>query len=389
MRYPGHVGRLARQNCRCLANIGCRTRVHDAYICFLLSAGIQTVTLYCLSVQHCLVCCAIALSKGDPHVAIGQSLFRSSSHRRQRHRACSRFDVGGVCCADPPPPLPDYEQPRCPDDGYLWTPGYWHYGYGGYYWVPGTWVQPPQVGVLWTPGYWALSGGVYGFHAGYWGPHIGYYGGVNYGFGYVGVGFVGGRWEGGHYAYNTAVNNVRTTNIHNTYNETVINNVTINKVSYNGGAGGITAAPSAQERAAAHEAHIAPTAAQSSHIQEASRNPALSAKANGGPPAIAATARPGAFTGPGVVGAHGAAVPPASNAPGANAGMHGNNLAGAQPGANGTGAKLPANQLNAAHAPPNNVAHPQALTAKPVPGKPPTLLAKRPPPKVNPRHSPA
>jgi hypothetical protein len=293
-----------------------------------------------------------------------------------------------VTATEPPPPLPDYEQPPCPDDGYLWTPGYWHYGYAGYYWVPGTWVQPPQVGVLWTPGYWAFSAGVYGFHAGYWGPHIGYYGGVNYGFGYVGVGFVGGRWEGGHYAYNTAVNNVRTTNIHNTYNETVVNNVTINKVSYNGGAGGITAAPSAQERAAAHEAHIAPTAAQSSHIQEASRNPALSAKANGGHPAIAATARPGAFTGPGVVGAHGAAVPPASNAPGANAGMHGNNLAGAQPGANGTGAKLPANQLNAAHAPPNNVAHPQALTAKPVPGKPPTLLAKRPPPKVNPKGTP-
>src|ERR1039457_242802 len=254
-----------------------------------------------------------------------------------------------VTAMEPPPPLPDYEQPPCPDDGYLWTPGYWHYGYGGYYLVPGTWVQPPQVGVLWTPGYWAFSGGVYGFHAGYWGPHIGYYGGVNYGFGYVGV--VGGRWEGGHYAYNTAVNNVRTTNIHNTYNETVVNNVTINKVSYNGGAGGITAAPSAQERAAAHEAHIAPTAAQSSHIKEASRNPARSPKANGGPPAIAATARPGAFTGPGVVGAHGTAVPPASNALGANAGMHGNNLAGSQPGANGTGAKLPANQLNAAHAP--------------------------------------
>ena len=89
-----------------------------------------------------------------------------------------------------------------------------------------------------------------------------------------------------------------------------------------------------------------------------------------------------------MVGAHGAAVLPASNALGANAGMQGNNLAGAQPGANGTGAKLPANQLNAAHAPPNNVAHPQALTAKPVPGKPPTLLAKRPPPKVNPKGTP-
>ncbi|HEY4972144.1 MAG TPA: YXWGXW repeat-containing protein, partial [Steroidobacteraceae bacterium] len=45
-----------------------------------------------------------------------------------------------------PPPLPEYEQPPCPDDGYIWTPGYWHYGAAGYYWVPGTWVEPPQVG---------------------------------------------------------------------------------------------------------------------------------------------------------------------------------------------------------------------------------------------------
>ena len=24
-----------------------------------------------------------------------------------------------------PPPLPDYDQPQAPGDGYLWTPGYW------------------------------------------------------------------------------------------------------------------------------------------------------------------------------------------------------------------------------------------------------------------------
>ena len=101
-----------------------------------------------------------------------------------------------VTAQEAPPPLPEYEQPPAPADGYLWTPGYWGYGGGGYYWVPGTWVQPPTVGVLWTPGYWGFAGGVYGFHAGYWGPHIGFYGGVNYGYGYVGVGFAGGRWEG-------------------------------------------------------------------------------------------------------------------------------------------------------------------------------------------------
>jgi hypothetical protein len=27
----------------------------------------------------------------------------------------------------PPPPLPQYSQPLCPGNGYLWTPGYWSY----------------------------------------------------------------------------------------------------------------------------------------------------------------------------------------------------------------------------------------------------------------------
>ncbi len=202
--------------------------------------------------------------------------------------------------------------------GILWTPGYWHYGPAGYYWVPGTWVEPPRVGFLWTPGYWGFAGGVYGFHAGYWGPHIGFYGGVNYGFGYGGVGFAGGRWEGGHFAYNTAVNNVNVTVIHNTYNQTVINNnTTVNRVSFNGGAG-IHAAPTPQERSYAQEQHVPPTTAQVQHIQAASSNPALSARTNGGHPAIAATAKPGAFSGPGVVGAHGATPMRPGMAPGGN-----------------------------------------------------------------------
>ena len=292
-----------------------------------------------------------------------------------------------VTATEPPPPLPDYEQPPCPDDGYLWTPGYWHYGPAGYYWVPGTWVQPPQVGVLWTPGYWAFSGGVYGFRAGYWGPHIGFYGGVNYGYGYVGVGFAGGRWDGGHFAYNTAVSNVRTTtNIHNTYNTTVINNVTVNKVSYNGGAGGVTAAPTAQERAAAQEPHVAPTAAQTAHVQAASRNPTLAAKANGGHPAIAATAKPGAFTGPGVVGARGAAPPAASNTKAVNADAHVNHAVDT-PHAT-TGAGVASNQPKALHATPSNVTHPPAATVKSAPATTPTKVAKRPAPKPKPKTAP-
>ncbi|MDP9084374.1 MAG: adenylate cyclase, partial [Pseudomonadota bacterium] len=208
--------------------------------------------------------------------------------------------------SEAPPPLPDYEQPPCPEEGYLWTPGYWGYGRGGYFWVPGTWVQPPRVGVLWTPGYWGFVGGVYAFHTGYWGPHVGFYGGVNYGYGYGGAGYVGGRWSGSSFAYNRTVNNVNVTNVHNTYNETVINNFTVNKVSYNGGTGGLAVAPTAQEKAASREQHLAQTPLQRQHVQEAVRNPALSVRENGGHPAIAATPRAAAFNAPGVVRARGA-----------------------------------------------------------------------------------
>ena len=90
--------------------------------------------------------------------------------------------------SEPPPPLPEYDQPACPEPGYIWTPGIWQWGPQGYYWVPGTWVAPPQPGLLWTPGYWIVGGGgVYVFHRGYWAPHVGYYGGINYGHGYVGT----------------------------------------------------------------------------------------------------------------------------------------------------------------------------------------------------------
>ena len=111
------------------------------------------------------------------------------------------------------------------------------WGGGSYYWVSGAWVPPPRVGVLWTPGYWAFVGGAYVFHPGYWGPHIGYYGGINYGYGYSGVGFAGGRWVGNSFTYNRTVSNVDTSVIHSTYNEAVANNVTLYKPSYNGGPG--------------------------------------------------------------------------------------------------------------------------------------------------------
>jgi hypothetical protein len=205
-----------------------------------------------------------------------------------------------------PPPLPVYEQPLCPGDGYIWTPGYWAYAQDGYFWVPGTWVLAPEPGLLWTPGYWGWGDGAFVFNEGYWGAQVGFYGGINYGFGYVGVGYAGGYWNNGAFFYNRSVNNV--TNVKNVYNKTVIvNNVTVNNVSYNGGVGGISARPTAQEQAAANERHIPPTSLQTRHVQTASTNHALYESVNKGKPAIAATAKPGEFSGAGVVAAKAAA----------------------------------------------------------------------------------
>ena len=194
-----------------------------------------------------------------------------------------------VSVAIAPPAIPVYVQPVCPEPGFLWTPGYWAYGPDGYFWVPGVWVRPPQVGFLWTPGYWGWRGGVYAWNAGYWGPHVGFYGGVNYGFGYGGVGFVGGRWAGGVFAYNSAVANVGVS-IHNTYRETVVvNNV---HTSYNGGTGGVSAQPSASERSAMNEHHVEPTAAQTAHHEAASHDHSQLASVNHGRPANAAMSKP-------------------------------------------------------------------------------------------------
>ena len=157
-----------------------------------------------------------------------------------------------------PPPLPVYEQPLCPGDGYIWTPGYWAYGDYGFFWVPGTWVLVPEPGLLWTPGYWGWADDIFIFHEGYWGPYVGFYGGINYGFGYVGVGYQGGYWNRGVLFYNRSVNHV--TNVRNVYNKTVIvNNITVSNVSYNGGVGGVPARPTPAEEAALRERHFPPT----------------------------------------------------------------------------------------------------------------------------------
>ena len=204
----------------------------------------------------------------------------------------------GISVGFAPPAIPVYTQPVCPGDGYIWTPGYWAWDpdFDDYYWVPGTWVEPPEVGFLWTPGYWGWNGSAFVFYDGYWGPQVGFYGGIDYGFGYFGDGYAGGRWDHGHFFYNRAVSNVNVTVVHNVYNQR-ITNVRVNRVSYNGGRGGITARPTAQQQDFARQRHIAPVAAQTRQMQAARQNRDLRASVNHGKPPIAATARPGEFTG--------------------------------------------------------------------------------------------
>jgi hypothetical protein len=222
-----------------------------------------------------------------------------------------------VSVAIAPPPIPFYVQPIAPAPGYIWTPGYWAYGPDGYYWVPGEWVLAPYVGALWTPGYWGWSDGLYVWNSGYWGMRVGFYGGINYGFGYTGHGYYGGYWRGNAFYYNRAANNVNPAVVHNTYN-TTITNVTASRASYNGGTGGTLARPDAAQRAYMSQPHTTATAVQLQHQQVAANQRAQLASVNQGRPAIAATPTARAYGHPGVIPA---TTVPARNAV-ANAGVH-------------------------------------------------------------------
>ncbi len=206
-----------------------------------------------------------------------------------------------VYADEAPPPLPDYDQPPIPTEGDLWTPGYWAWNGYEYFWVPGTWIEPPQPGLLWTPGYWGVIGGVYAFHRGYWGEHVGFYGGVDYGFGYGGAGYEGGHWDNGRFFYNRAVTNIGRVDIVNVYNQSVTINETNNRVSFNGGPNGLDVKPTAAELDAAKEKHVAPTSDQLHNARVAGRTESAFVSANKGKPRVAATAKPGEFKGAAVV----------------------------------------------------------------------------------------
>jgi hypothetical protein len=241
-----------------------------------------------------------------------------------------------------PPFLPYYDQPPIPADGYIWTPGYWAWDndVGDYYWVPGTWVLPPQPGYYWTPGYWAFDNGQYVFYDGYWGPEVGFYGGVDYGFGYNGYGYYGGQWRGGRFFYNRTVNNVANRPSLNIYDQPITRGGARGRLSFNGGPGGIQLRPTPQQQAIAHAPHIGVTALQKQHIQAARSQPTLRASVNNGAPPIGATVRPGLMRGPGITPGVGAGLPftpPASTGPGLNA-------------ARGPGGRTPVGSVHAAPA---------------------------------------
>lgn len=277
--------------------------------------------------------------------------------------SAASFAQIGISIRIGPPALPVYEQPLCPGDGYIWTPGYWayNYDYDDYYWVPGAWVRAPQVGFLWTPGYWGWGGEGFIFHEGFWGPRVGFYGGINYGYGYFGNGYEGGRWDHDRFFYNRSVNNINVTNIHNVYNTTVINNTTVNRISYNGGRGGIEARPTPEQEQAGRERHLGPISAQTRIAQSARGNRDLRASINHGRPPIAAVPKSGSLHQRGVVPAKEAGGPYEPANRGGETARGNNSRPGGEP--SRPGGEVPR---------PPNATHARDITPHPRPGPPNT-----------------
>jgi WXXGXW repeat (2 copies) len=201
-----------------------------------------------------------------------------------------------------PPQLPSYAQPAIPEEGYLWMPGFWAWrkDVPDYYWVPGTWVKPPQAGLLWTPPYWSRAEDGYVFHPGYWAETVGFYGGIDYGYGYTGNGYQGGRWDNGTFFYNSAANNLGSLTRAHVYDQTLAPDDQAVRASFNGGSQGTKAQPTSQQERQSRDRHVAPTAEQQQQFELAAKDRSLYSKQNGDQPGIAATARAGLFNGPAV-----------------------------------------------------------------------------------------
>jgi hypothetical protein len=139
-------------------------------------------------------------------------------------------------------------------------------------------------------------------------PTVGFYGGLNYGYGYSGSGYQGGRWDHGAFRYNRAVSNVNINVVHNVYSAPLVNRAQATRVSFNGGAAGSHAQPTASERQMQAAEHAGPTPEQVQHEHQALTMSTQRAAVNHGVPPVAATPRPSAFAEPGVEQAKAAAV---------------------------------------------------------------------------------
>ena len=130
---------------------------------------------------------------------------------------------------------------------------------------------------------------MYIWYAGYWAPHIGYYGGINYGFGYTGRGYYGAYWNGGKLVYNRAVTDVDPARVHYVYDYTPPRNN--DRLSFNG-PGGVRARPTPQELAVSRDPRTAAVPAQIQHARQASANRAQFAGARGVRPDTLVASRP-------------------------------------------------------------------------------------------------
>ncbi len=235
--------------------------------------------------------------QGYPNYPVDQTQPPSQSYPNQSYPNDpmneDQVDAGqaAIEANEPPPPLPQYDQPEAPGPSYMWTPGYWYWAPAGYYWVPGAWVVAPYPGALWTPGYWVFAGPYYRWHHGYWGLHIGFYGGINYGCGYTGYGYWGGYWRGNAFYYNRAVNHINVARIPNVYSHTVVVNNTT-RVAYNSGRGGIQIQPRPAELTAMRETRTPAMSSQVLNRHVAAQNPAQFYSQNRGRPQTVVASRP-------------------------------------------------------------------------------------------------
>ena len=189
---------------------------------------------------------------------------------------CRAAAIAGLCSAVDPTP------------GYLWVPGYWAWDNDiGYYWVPGTWVLPPEPEHL-DARILGLGRRVLRFsrrvlgtaHRLLWRSRLRFR----------------LRWrrlrrrllaQWRFFLQPNSQQHLKVA-ITNVYSKTIIINNRTN-VSFNGGAGGTTTKPTPEQLAIAQEHHVAATANQTRHAQEAAKDPALSLANNHGHPTVAAT----------------------------------------------------------------------------------------------------